>query len=137
MSLPEVLISSILLAGSSSAALGVWNQAIATWQQSSTLQQTADQLELLQLASHRWLKGQGAERNLVRSGSDPCRLDASAVAVVLDQAVPLPQGITRQWVVDFEQLGVWQELSALNADGEVLLQRRQLVSPAAYGLCRS
>tara|TARA_Y100000739_G_scaffold93699_1_gene80319 strand:+ start:835 stop:1248 length:414 start_codon:yes stop_codon:yes gene_type:complete len=137
MSLPEVLISSILLASSSSAALGVWSQATATWQQSSTLQQTADQLELLQLASHRWLKGQGAERNLVRSGLDPCRLDTSAVAVALDQAVPLPQGITRQWVVDSERLGVWQELSALNADGEVLLQRRQLVSPAAYGLCRS
>ena len=137
MSLPEVLISSILLASSSSAALGVWSQATATWQQSSTLLQTADQLELFQLASHRWLKGQGAERNLVRSGLDPFLLDASAVAVALDQAVPLPQGITRQWVVDFEHLGVWQELSALNADGEVLLQRRQLVSPAAYGLCRS
>ena len=137
MSLPEVLISSILLASSSSAALGVWSQATAIWQQSSTLQQTADQLELLQLASHRWLQGQGGERNLVRSGLDQCRLNARAVAVALDQAVPLPQGITRQWVVDSEQLGVWQELSALNVEGEVLLQRRQLVSPAAYGLCRS
>ena len=137
MSLTEVLISSILLASSSSAALGVWSQATATWQQSSTLQQTADQLELLQLASHRWLKGQGAERNLVRSGLDPCRLDASAVAVAVDQAVPLPKGMTRQWVVDPEQLGVWQELSALNVDGELLMRRRQLVSPAAYGLCMS
>ena len=137
MSLPEVLIASILLASSSSAALGVWSQAMATWQQSSTLQQTADQLELMQLASHRWLMLYGAEHNLVISGSDPCLLDTSAVAVALNQAVPLPQGITRQWVVDPEQLGVWQELSALNVDGEVLLQRRQLVSPAAYGLCRS
>ena len=137
MSLPEVLISSILLASSSSAALGVWSQATAIWQQSSTLQQTADQLELLQLASHRWLKGHGAELNLVRSGSDPCRLDASAVAVVLDQAVPLPQGITRQWIVDSDQLGVWEDLSVLDGDGEVLLQRRQLFSPAAYGLCNS
>ena len=110
---------------------------MATWQQSSTLQQTADQLELMQLASHRWLMLHGAERNLVSSGSDSCLLDASAVAVALNQAVPLPQGITRKWVVDPEQLGVWQELSALNVDGEVLLQRRQLVSPAAYGLCRS
>ena len=137
MSLPEVLISSMLLASSSSAALGVWSQATATWQQSRTLQQTADQLELMQLASHRWLMLHGAERNLVISSSDSCLLDTSAVAVALNQAVPLPQGITRQWVVDPEQLGVWQELSALNVDGEVLLQRRQLVSPAAYGLCRS
>ena len=136
MSLPEVLISSLLLASSSSAALGVWSQATTTWQQSSTLQQTADQLELLQLASHRWLQGHEAERNLLMSGSGPCLLDARALAVALDQAVPLPQGMTRQWVVDPEQLGVWQELSALNGDGEVLLQRRQLVSPAAYGLCQ-
>ncbi len=137
MSLPEVLISSILLASSSSAALGVWSQATTTWQQSRTLQQTADQLELLQLASHRWLSLHGAERNLVISGLDPCQLDATAVAVALDDAVPLPQGMTRQWVVDADQLGVWQELSALNADGEVQMQRRQLVSPASYGLCRS
>ena len=136
MSLPEVLISSLLLASSSSAALGVWSQATATWQQSSTLQQNADQLELLQLASHRWLQGHEAERNLSISGSGLCLLDARALAVALDQAVPLPQGITRQWVVDSDQLGVWQELSALNADDVVLLQRRQLVSPAAYGLCR-
>ena len=137
MSLPEVLISSILLASSSSAALGVWSQAMETWHQSSRMLQTVDQLELMQLASHRWLQGHGAGRNLVVSDSDSCLLDASAVALALDQAVPLPQGMTRQWVVDKEQLGVWQELIASNADGEVLLQRRQLLSPAAYGLCRS
>ena len=136
MSLPELLISSLLLASSSSAALGVWSQATTTWQQSSTLQQTADQLELLQLASHRWLQRHGAEGNLLTSGSGPCLLDAQALAVALDQAVPLPKGMTRQWVVDSDQLGVWQELSALNVNGEVLMRRRQLLSPAAYGLCR-
>ena len=137
MSLPEVLISSLLLASSSSAALGVWSQATTTWQQNSTLHQTADQLELLQLASHRWLQGHGAEGNLLTSGSGPCLLDARALAVALDQGVPLPKGFTRQWVVDSDQLGVWQELSALNVDGELLMRRRQLVSPVAYGLCMS
>ena len=137
MSLLEVLVSSLLLAASSSAALGVWSQATAIWQQSSTLQQTADQLELLQLASHRWLTLYGSEHNLLRPGLDQCVLDALALAAASDKAVPLPQGMTRQWVVDSDQLGVWQELFALNVDGEVLLQRRQLVGPAAYGLCRS
>ena len=137
MSLPELLISALLLASSSGAALGVWSQATATWQQSRAMQQTADQLELLQLASHRWLQGHGAEGNLLISGSDPCLLDARALAVALDQGVPLPKGMTRQWVVDPELLGVWQELSALNVDGELLMRRRQLVSPAAYGLCTS
>ena len=137
MSLPEVLISSILLASSSSAALGVWSQATATWQQSSTLQQTADQLELLQLASHRWLKLHGSKRSLLKSDSHPCLLDGRALAAATDQALPLPQGITRQWIVDSDQLGIWHELSVLDGDAEVLLQRRQLFSPAAYGLCRS
>ena len=137
MSLVEVLISSLLLASSSSAALGVWSQATAAWHQSSRLLQQADELQLLQLASHRWLMRHGAEHDLLKSGSDWCRLDLEAVAAASDQALPVPIGIKRQWSVDSQQLGVWQELSVLNGDGEVLLQRRQLVSPAAYGLCRS
>ena len=79
----------------------------------------------------------GAEHKLLMSGSDRCRLDPEAVAAASDHAVPAPVGINRQWSVDSQQLGVWQELSVLNGDGEVLVQRRQLVSPAAYGLCRS
>ena len=137
MSLAEVLISSLLLASSSSAALGVWSQATAIWQQSYQLEEQADELALVQLASHRWLMLHGSERNLLRSGLDPCLLDAQALAAASDQAVPLPEGITRQWVADPEQIGIWQQLSVLDADAEVLLQRRQLLSPAAYGLCRS
>ena len=136
MSLVEVLISSLLLASSSSAALGVWSQSTATLQQSSRLLQQADELQLLQLASQRWLMRHGAEHDLLKSGSDPCRLDPEAVAAASDQALPMPVGIKRQWTMDSQQLGVWQELSALNGDGQVLLQRRQLFSPAAYGLCQ-
>jgi len=137
MSLAEVLISSLLLASSSSAALGVWSQATAIWQQSRMLQRTADELALVQLASHRWLTLHGLESNLLTSDMDPCLLDVRALAAASDQAVPLPKDITRQWVVDSDQLGVWLELFALDGDGEVLLQRRQLFSPAAYGLCNS
>ena len=137
MSLVEVLIASLLLVSSSSAALGVWSQAIETVRETNRLQQRADELQLLQLSSHRWLMRHGAEHDLLKSGSDPCRLDTEAVAAASDQALPVPIGIKRQWSVDSQQLGLWQELSVLNGDGEVLLQRRQLVSPAAYGLCRS
>ena len=137
MSLAEVLIASLLLAFSSSAALGVWSQATASWQQNHRLQQQADQLQLLQLASHRWLMRRGAEHDLLSSGSDSCQLNPEAVTAAFDQALPVPGGITRQWVADSRRLGVWQELSALDGDGEVVLRRRQLVSPAAYGLCKS
>ena len=136
MSLVEVLIASLLLVSSSSAALGVWSQAIETVQETNRLQQRADELQLLQLSSHRWLMRHGAEHNLLRSGSDACQLDSEAVATASDQALPVPGGIRRQWSLDSQQLGIWQELSVLNGNGEVLLQRRQLVSPAAYGLCR-
>ena len=136
MSLAEVLIASLVLASSSSAALGVWSQATASWQQNHRLQQQADELQLLQLASHRWLMRRGAEHNLLISGSDSCQLNPEAVKAAFDQALPVPAGMTRQWVADYQRLGVWQELSVLNDDGEVLLQRRRLVSPAAYGLCR-
>ena len=136
MSLVEVLVSSLLLAASSSAALSVWSQATATWQQSSELQQQVDELQTLQLASRRWLMRHGAEHDLLRSGTDVCQLDPEAVAAAFDQALPVPGGMTRQWVADSQRLGVWQELFVLNGDGEVLLQRRRLVSPAAYGLCR-
>ena len=137
MSLVEVLVSALLLASSSSAALGVWSQATAAWHQSSKLLQQVDESQMLQLASHRWLMRHGAEHKLLMSGFYRCRLDPEAVAAASDQALPMPVGIKRQWTMDSQQLGVWQELSALNGDGQVLLQRRQLFSPAAYGLCRS
>ena len=136
MSLVEVLVSSMLLAASSSAALAIWSQATATWQQSSKLLQKADELQLMQLASHRWLMRHGAEHDLLRSGSDACQLDSEAVAAAFEQALPVSGGMTRQWVADSQRLGVWQELFVLNGDGEVLLKRRQLFSPAAYGLCQ-
>ena len=98
--------------------------------------QKANDLQLMQLASHRWLMRHGAEHDLLRSGSDACQLDSEAVAAAFEQALPVPGGMTRQWVADSQRLGVWQELFVLNGDGEVLLQRRRLVSPAAYGLCR-
>ena len=137
MSLAELLISSLLLVSSSSAAVGAWSRATVIWQQSNQLEEQADELALVQLASHRWLKLQGSKRSLLRSDSHPCLLDVRALAAASDQALPLPQGITRQWVVDSDQLGIWQELSVLDGDAELLLQRRQLFSPAAYGLCRS
>ena len=46
MSLLEVVVSSVVLAGSSSAALGVWNQAANEIQRSNQLDQLALQLAL-------------------------------------------------------------------------------------------
>ena len=136
MSFVEFMISSVVLANSRCAALGVWSQAAQRWQHNTKLQQQADQLELVRLATHRWLSLQGVESNLLISNSDQCLLDAAVVAASVTQAVPLPKRMMRQWVMDSQRLGLWQQLSALDVDDAVLLQRRQLISPAAYGLCR-
>ena len=137
MSLVEVLTASMLLVSSGSAALEVWRQVGATLQRSSQLELKSAEMEMLRLASHRLLRQQGADPNLLRPVSGECLLDAGAVASAMDQSLPLPDGFRRQWVDDPEQLGVWQELSVLDGDGSLLLERRVLFSPAAYGLCRS
>ena len=137
MSLAEVLISSLLLVSSSTAAVGAWNRATVIWQQSNQLEEQADELALVQLASHRWLTLDDSQPSLLKPDLDSCLFDAGTLSAASVQAVPLPQGMTRRWFVDSDQLGVWQELSALNVDGELLMRRRQLVSPAAYGLCMS
>ena len=136
MSLVEVVVSSVLVGISSTAALGVWNQAAALVHDTASMERRADDLEMLRLASHRWLAQRAAEKGQLMTAMAPCRWDAVAVAAAADAALPLPKGITRQWTQDSQLRGLWQELALLDDDGSVLIRRRQLLSPAAFGLCR-
>jgi type II secretory pathway component PulJ len=133
MNLIEVLISSLLLAGSSAAALGVWSQAASEVAASTRLEQQADQLERLRLASHRWLIAEAGAHTLTKGS---CHFAVSSLSAAMDQALPLPEGIRRQWTADPDGLGLWQELEAHPPQGPAGLQRRQLITPAAYGLCQ-
>lgn len=133
MNLIEVLTSSLLLAGSSAAALGVWGQAASEVAASTRLEQQADQLERLRLASHRWLIAEAGAHTLTKGS---CRFAVSSLSAAMDQALPLPEGIRRQWTADPDGLGLWQELEAHPPQGPAGLQRRQLITPAAYGLCQ-
>ena len=137
MSLVEVVVSSVLVGISSTAALGVWNQAAALVHDTASMERKADDLEMLRPASHRWLAQRAAEKGQLMTAMDPCRWDAVAVAAAADAALPLPEGITRQWTQDSQLRGLWQELALVDHDGSVLIRRRQLLSPAAFGLCRS
>ena len=132
MNLIEVLISSLLLAGSSAAALGVWSQAASEVAASTRLEQQGDQLERLRLASHRWLIAE-AGAHMLTNGD--CRFAVSSLSAAMDQALPVPEGIRRQWTADPDGVGLWQELE-LASHGPAGPQRRQLITPAAYGLCR-
>ena len=133
MNLIEVLISSLLLASSSAAALGVWSQAASEVAASTRLEQQADQLERLRLASHRWLIAEAGAHTLTKGS---CRFAVSSLSAAMDQALPLPEGIRRQWTADPDGLGLWQELEAHTSHGPAGPQRRQLITPAAYGLCQ-
>ena len=137
MSLVEVMLSSVLVGISSTAALGVWNQAAALAHDTASLERRAADLEMLRLASHRWLAQRAAEKGQLMTAMAPCRWDAVAVAAAADAALPLPKGITREWTQDSQLRGLWQELALVDHDGSVLIRRRQLLSPAAFGLCRS
>ena len=55
MTLIEVVVSSVVLAGSSSAALGVWNQAANELQRTTQLYALALQLETARITTERWL----------------------------------------------------------------------------------
>ena len=133
MNLIEVLISSLLLAGSSAAALGVWGQAASELAASTRLEQQGDQLEQLRLASHRWLIAE-AGPHMLTHGS--CRFAVSSLSAAMDEALPLPEGIRRHLSADPDGVGLWQELQAHPPQGPAGPQRRQLITPAAYGLCQ-
>ena len=92
MSLVEVMVSSVLVGISSTAALGVWNQAAALVHDTASMERKADDLEMLRLATHRWL-AQHAENNVQRmTAVAPCQWDAVAVAAAADAALPCPRG---------------------------------------------
>ena len=133
MSLIEVLISSLLLAGSSAAALGVWSLAATEVAASRRLEQQGDQLERLRLASHRWLIAEAAAHT---PANGSCRFDLGSLRAAIDRAVPAPEGLVRRLSVDPQHLGVWLELEATAPEGRLVPQRRQLLTPAAYGLCQ-
>ena len=133
MNLIEVLISSLVLAGSSAAALGVWSLAATEVAASRRLQQQGDQLERLRLASHRWLIAEAGAQRLT-NGS--CRFEVGTLTAAMNQAIPAPEGVDRRLSADPSGAGIWQELEATSAQSSALLQRRQLITPAAYGLCQ-
>ena len=73
MTLLEVVVSSVVLAGSSSAALGVWNQAATEIQRATQLDELALQLETARIATDRWLQSDAAASVVIDSSSADCR----------------------------------------------------------------
>ena len=136
MTLLEVVVSSVVLAGSSSAALGVWNQAATEMQRATQLDELALQLETARIATHRWLQSDAAASVVIDSSSPDCRFNPEALEAGVADRLPLGSELSMHWSADPQGLGHWLELSVDAQQVTPPLKRRLLLSPAAYGLCQ-
>ena len=112
MTLLEVVVSSVVLAGSSSAALGVWNQAANEIQRSSQFDALALQLETARIATERWLQSDAAASVVIDSSSPDCRFNAAALDTAVAERLLLGSEVISRWSADPQGLGHWLELSA-------------------------
>ena len=136
MSLLEVVVSSVVLAGSSSAALGVWNQAANEIQRATQLDEFVLQLEMARIATDRWLQSDAASSAVIESRSPDCRFIPEALEAAVAERLPLGSELSTHWSTDPQGLGHWLELSVDVQQASPPLKRRLLLSPAAYGLCQ-
>ena len=136
MTLLEVVVSSVVLAGSSSAALGVWNQAANEIQSATQLDVLSLQLETARIATERWLQSDAAASVVIDSSSPDCRFNAAALEVAVAERLPLGSEVSTRWSADPQGLGHWLELSTQPQPSMSPLKRRLLLTPAAYGLCQ-
>ena len=135
MSLLEVVVSSVVLAGSSSAALGVWNQAATEIQRATQLDELALQLEMARIATDRLLQSDRASADLLDSSSPDCRFNPEALEAAVAERLPLGSELSMHWSADPQGLGHWLDLSATSQQSMPPMKRRLLFSPAAFGLC--
>jgi hypothetical protein len=136
MSLLEVVVSSVVLASSSSAALGVWNQAATEVQRATQLDELALQLEMARIATDRWLQSDAASAVVFDSTSPDCRFNPEVLEAAVAERLPLGTDVSSRWSADPQGLGHWLELSTKPQPSMPPLKRRLLFSPAAYGLCK-
>ena len=136
MTLLEVVVSSVVLAGSSSAALGVWNQAANEVHRATQLDTLALQLETARIATERWLQSDAAASVVIDSSSADCRFNVAALDAAVAVRLPLGSELSTHLTADPQGLGHWLELSVTSQPSMPPLKRRLLLSPAAYGLCQ-
>ena len=136
MSLLEVVVSSVVLAGSSSAALGVWNQAANEVHRATQLDALALQLETARISTDRWLQSDAAASVVIDSSSPDCRFNPEALDAAVAERLSHGSELSTHWSADPQGLGHWLELSVDVQQAIPPLKRRLLLSPAAYGLCQ-
>ena len=135
MSLTELMVAAMLLAGTATSGLHIWGQASLAAHVGWHKEEQLESVELQLLASQRWLSAVGHGFELL-TGNGSCRFDLAAVSRSADMALPLPKGLERHWQA--YGAGLWLEIEAHPPKGSLVepLRRRQLLTPAGTGWCR-
>lgn len=130
MSLLEVIVAALVLAGASMGSLQLWSQAGQLMQRVARREDQQQAVALQMLATPRWLSSSTAQQQFVLISTSGCRFDLDAVERAAEQSLPLPQGLQRRWREHALGHGLWLELES------ELVQRHQLLTPAATGWCQ-
>ena len=126
MTLPEVIVSALILGISSQVSLDGWASTTARAARSEQRQQQLQQLDQQVLS---------AERLLSRAAVNPnhCRFVGDVVSDLQERlpvAVPLDQRLESS----SNEQGIWLVLQLM--DETSVLERRVLFTPAGLGLCK-
>ena len=126
MTLPEVIVSALILGISSQVSLDGWASTTARAARSEQRHQHIQQLEQQVLS---------AERLLARSSVDPdhCRF-VGDVASQLQARLPVAAPLDQRLESSSNEQGIWLVLQL--SDEPSVLQRRVLFTPAGLGLCK-
>ena len=126
MTLPEVIVSAVILGISSQVSLDGWASTAARAARSEQRQQHLQQLDQQVLS---------AERLLSHASVDPdhCRFTGD-VASHLQSRLPVKAPLQLRLEPSSPEHGVWLVLQLI--DEPSVLQRRVLFTPAGLGLCK-
>ena len=126
MTLPEVIVSALILGISSQVSLDGWASTTARAARSEQRQQHLQQLDQQMLS---------AERLLARASVDPdhCRFSGDVVSD-LQERLPATAPLEQRFELSFSEQGIWLLLQLSNERS--VLERRVLFTPAGLGLCK-
>ena len=126
MTLPEVIVSALILGISSQASLQGWASITARAARSELRQQHLQQLDQQVLS---------AERLLFRFPVNPedCRF-VDDVASDLQERLPAAAPLEQRFELSSSEQGIWLVLQLVEETS--VLKRRVLFTPAGLGLCK-
>ena len=126
MTLPEVIVSALILGISSQASLQGWASTTARAVRSELLQQHLQQLDQQVLSAERLLSSALVD-------PDRCRFVGDVVSE-LQERLPVAAPLEQRLESSSNEQGIWLLLQL--SDETSVLKRRVLFTPSGLGLCK-